>query len=223
MTTARTTPGLLVALALAGCVTRVPFAHGPLAPPPVTRSGVVMVRSFTDRRPHDHADIGTLRNLFGMPVVHVVSAAPGRLAVQLTACWRDALRNVGYHLVDPPAAGTGDASPDVPVLDGDIEEFWMDTWFALWHTVVVRVRLGGPGGGPPSWEHTFEAHDCRPLWLGAPGEYSACIGAALDAALAEAVREFAGEAFADAVRRSGRGGRGADGQPTSSGGGALPP
>lgn len=200
MTFVQRTAGWLLSLAMTGCVTRIPFEHSTLEPPVVPRAGVLLVRPFTDCRPHDHADIGTLRNLFAMPVVRVVAADPRPVALQLTEHWSDALRRVGYRVVDQADPGAAVAPPDTAVLEGRVEEFWMDTWFALWHTIVVHVRLGDPDGGPARWEHTFTAHDRRPLWLGAPGEYSACIGAALDAALAEAVREFSSSDFADLVR-----------------------
>lgn len=200
MTIVRRTAGWLLSLALTGCVTRIPFEHGPIEPPVVARDGVLVVRPFIDCRPHDHADIGTLRNLLAMPVVRVVAADPRPLAHQVTEHWSDALRRVGYRVVDQADPDSAIAAPTAAVLEGRVEEFWMDTWFALWHTIVVRVCLRDPDGGPARWEHTFTAHDRRPLWLGAPGEYSACIGAALDAALAEAVREFSSAAFADLVR-----------------------
>jgi hypothetical protein len=187
---------LLSAFLSAGCVTRIPVLHDPLEPLPMTRTGMVRLRPFTDLRPHDPADIGTLRNILAISAVHVTPADQRPVNVQLTAFWADALRHAGYQVVNAAEPIATRIPDNTPMLEGDIDEFWMDTYFALWHDIQVRVRLRSPTLDKVLWERTFRVQDLRLLWLGTPSEYADCITAALNEALNCSAREFASEDFA---------------------------
>lgn len=192
----------VVALLLSGCalgVTPVKVRHSPLQHVENKREGTILVRQFVDNRQskHDHRYIGTKRNGFGMPLGKIGIQDGAKLEVLVTDYFAEALREVGYQVVIQPPSGSGAFTAVTPdaILEGEIKEFWLDLYMAVWHNVDVLVKLRDKEGQNVLWEKAVHGDQTNMLWLGLAAEFEMVIRQALDKALNQAINDFASEEF----------------------------
>jgi hypothetical protein len=99
---------------------------------------------------------------------------------------REALEKVGYKVETSTA-------PNLPVLEGDLSEFWLtDSWTAICK-ITLKLRLNKGGSGPPVWEKELKCQDTD--WAIIPNAMTG----AMDTLLKTAMEEFSSQPFADAV------------------------
>jgi hypothetical protein len=133
--------GLLMISLLSSCAlgtSKINIKHGPLPTSSAQRGTTIYVRQFTDsRKVEDKTSVGNKRNGFGM-VLGGFSVKGGKSVAQtMTEHVADALRAAGYN-----AVVEGDGHPaGAAVLEGDVHEFWLDLFTAVWHNVGVDLRL----------------------------------------------------------------------------------
>jgi len=61
------------------------------------------------------------------------------IAATITEYFADALREAGYQVT---VYNTGVPSPSAnAILEGDIQEFWLDLYMAVWDNIAVNVKL----------------------------------------------------------------------------------
>lgn len=190
--------GLLASVSLVNCAigtSKVQVSHSPLPAAVTKHSGTIYVRQFTDsRKLEDKSQIGNKRNGFGMVLGHLAIKGGKSVAQVMTDCVADALRAAGYHVVvEGQGGGAGNA-----VLEGDVYEFWMDMYAAVWHNVGLELKL--KRSGAVAWEKRIDARETNVLWLGLPGESRAVVREAIDSALKKAGKEFSSARFAAAAR-----------------------
>ena len=187
----------LCALIFSSCAigqSRISVTHSPLAPASKQRSGTVVVRTFTDsRKDIDKTLVGNKRNGFGMVLGSFAIKGGDTVAEVLTAHFAEALTAAGYKAVVSNSA-SGSA-----VLSGDIHEFWLDLFTAVWHNVGIKLQLKD-GAGRVVWSKDVNTKETNVLWFGVNSEIEKVIRQALDKALTQTMREFASDAFASKVR-----------------------
>lgn len=187
--------GLLTASLLSSCAigtTKINVNHGPLQTASVQRGSTIYVRQFTDsRKIEDKTSIGNKRNGFGM-VLGGFSVKGGKTVAQtMTDHVADALRAAGYNAV---VEGSGHAA-GAPVLEGDVYEFWLDLFTAVWHNVGVDLKLKNQAGATV-WQKRVKGTETNVLWIGVNSEIEKVVRQAIDKMLNEAVTEFSSDAFA---------------------------
>ena len=190
--------GLLASVSLVNCAigtSKIQVAHSPLPAATTQRAGTIYVRQFTDsRKVEDKSQIGNKRNGFGMVLGYMAIKGGKSVAQVMTDCVADALRSAGYHVVvEGQGGGAGNA-----VLEGDVYEFWLDLYAAIWHNVGLDLKL--KRSGAVAWQKRIDAKETNVLWLGLPGESRTVVREAIDSALKKAVQEFNSARFAAAVR-----------------------
>jgi len=196
--------GLFALFQISGCAigtTRVIVAHEPLDRIEKKAQGTLLVRPFTDKRANKDY-IGNKRNGFGMVLGHIGLMEGTTLESLITESFAQALREAGYHVIiqnasQPPAeTETWDA-----VIDGEIREFWLDLYMAVWHYMDVDVKALDPSLQRVLWEKIFRGEKKNILWVGATAEYEKVINASLTHTLNEAAQAFASDEFANAIRK----------------------
>jgi hypothetical protein len=150
------------------------------------------VRQFTDSRTiADKTSVGNKRNGFGM-VLGGFSVKGGRsVAETMTDHAADALRAAGYKTV---VEGSG-RPIDAPVLEGNVREFWLDLYTAVWHNVGIDLKLKNSAGAIV-WQKRVDGSETNVLWIGVNAEIEKVVRQAIDEMLNEAIAEFATDAFA---------------------------
>ena len=195
---------LFVLFQISGCAvgtTRVIVAPEPLDRIEKKAQGTVLVRPFVDKRASKDY-IGNKRNGFGMVLGHIGLMEGTTLEGLLTESFAQALREAGYHVVMEDASRPVATPPTWDaVLDGEIREFWLDLYMAVWHYMDVDVKLRDPSLRQVIWEKTFHGEKKNVLWIGATAEYEKVINASLTDTLNEAAKAFAAEDFAQALRK----------------------
>ena len=194
----RLTLALLASVSLVNCAlgtSKVQVSHSPLPAAGTQRAGTIYVKQFTDsRQVADKALMGNKRNGFGMVLGHFGIKGGKSVAQVMTDSVADALRAAGYHVVvEGHGGGAGNT-----VLEGDVDEFWMDLYAAIWHNVGLDLKL--KRGGAVAWQKRIDAKETNVLWLGLPGESRVVVREAIDSALKKAVKEFNSASFAAAAR-----------------------
>lgn len=193
----RITLAALAAAVLSNCAigqSKVAVTHSPLAPAATQRSGTVIVRTFTDsRKDIDKALVGNKRNGFGMVLGSYGIKGGKSVAEVLTGHFADALTAAGYKTVVSDTAGGS------PALCGDIKEFWLDLYGAVWNNIGVSLQLKDRGGRVV-WTKQVEANKTNVLWVGVPSEIEKVIRESLDKALKQTVDDFAAADFAGNVK-----------------------
>ena len=178
--------GLLASVSLVNCAlgtSKLQVSHSPLPAATTHHAGTIHVRQFTDSRTGaDKSIIGNKRNGFGMVLGHIAIKGDKSVAQVMTDFVADALRSSGYNTV----------------LEGDVDEFWMDLYAAVWHNVGLNLKLRR--GGSTVWQKRVHGRETNVLWLGLPGEGRMVIREAIDSALKKAAQEFSSPAFSSAVR-----------------------
>ena len=192
--------GILVS----GCAigtTRVRVYHRELSSASKTRQGKILVKRLVDKRDAKQQPyIGNKRNGFGMVLGHY-AVADGQLEDVLTRHFADALSKAGYEAqVDAGGAPAGDAQCDA-ILEGDIDEFWLDMYMRVWHKVSVALRAKNPKTGDVLWTGRAEGNSNNMLWLGINAEIERAIADALTPALDSAVQSFGSEQFYGSIKK----------------------
>lgn len=195
---------LFVLFQISGCAvgtTRVIIAPDPLERIEKKAQGTLLVRSFVDQRANKDY-IGNKRNGFGMVLGHIGLMEGTSLEGLLTESFARALREVGYQVVMEDASRPVAITPTWDaVLDGEIREFWLDLYMAVWHYMDVDVKLRDPSLRQVLWEKTFHGEKKNILWIGARAEYEKVINASLTDTLNEAAKAFAAEDFTRVMRK----------------------
>ncbi|MDP2157064.1 MAG: hypothetical protein Q8K68_05085, partial [Nitrospirota bacterium] len=177
--------------------------HEPLDRIEQKRQGTILVNQFVDKR-KDTEHIGNKRNMFGAVLGHVGTEEGVRLNILLTEHFAEALREAGYNAVildAKTAAGTETIINDA-VIDGEITEFWLDLYMAVWHKVEVKLTATDPSRKDVLWTKVVRGSQTNVLWLGISSEFEAAIRQALTKALNNAANDFASEEFFSSVSRT---------------------
>ena len=191
---------------LMGCalgVTRVNVSHDPLIRIENKKEGNILVNEFKDVRPQKREYIGNKRNMYGMVLGHIGTESGVSLAEILTKYFAESLSEAGYKTVVMKEAKMPDGSEKIKfdaMLEGEIVEFWMDLYVAVWHKVGVKLTVKHPDSKEVLWEKLVQGEEKNVLWLGATGEYEKVIHQALTKALNKAISEFASNEFEKAVK-----------------------
>lgn len=189
---------LLLCLVLGGCaagVTRVRVEHDPLAKIESKRQGTILLKEFKDVRTQDRQYIGNKRNGFGMVLGQIATEENVKLTEVLTGYFADSLREAGYTVI--MVQNAKEAHPQgkpVTIVEGEIFDFWLDLYMAVWHYMGIKLTAKNPAG-KVFWEKTIKAEQKNVLWVGATSEYERVIRQCLTQALDKASLEFASEPF----------------------------
>jgi hypothetical protein len=192
---------------LMGCalgVTRVVINHDPLIQVENKSKGDILVSQFKDVRPVKEY-IGNKRNAFGMVLGHIGTQSGVSLTEVLTKYFAEALNQAGYTVVVTKETKVPEGSEKTrfdAMVNGEIREFWMDLYTAVWHYVTVRLIAERPESREVLWEKVVHGEEKRVLWVGATGEYERIIRESLTKALNQAVSEFASDQFRKAIESS---------------------
>ncbi len=87
------------------------------------------------------------------------------------------------------------------VIDGEITEFWHDTYLKTWHNVNVKITALDPTSNKQLWQKTIHGDQNNLLWVGVTSEFEKVIREALTAALNKAAQEFASDEFYTAIKK----------------------
>lgn len=197
----------LVFLAIfTGCcalgVTRVSVTHEPLDHIENKKEGNILVKQFVDKR-KDTQYIGNKRNMFGMVMGHIGTEEGVKIEVLLTKYFAEALKEAGYNAVIQEAQSAGIPSQvrfDATV-DGEIVEFWLDLYMAVWHKIGVKVKALDPVNQNVLWEKDIRGEEKNVLWIGATSEYEEVIRQALTKTLNQAAKEFTSDEFYKTIKK----------------------
>ncbi len=190
---------LLLSFVIGGCALgtkRVNITHAPLDRIENKKEGNILVKPFVDKR-KDTQHIGNIRNNFGMDVGHIETEEGVKLDVLLTTYFTEALKEAGYNAVIQEAQS---AIPQSQVkfdaiIDGEITDFWLDTYMAVWHYVGVKVKAIDSVNQSVIWTKDIKGDERNLLWYGATSEYEKVINQAVTIALNQATKEFASDEF----------------------------
>jgi hypothetical protein len=190
---------------LNGCAigtTNALVSHNPLNMASQQRQGNIFLMKFEDKR-NVTEYIGNKRNGFGMVLGHIGIENPEKIDVLLTNYFAEALQAAGYKVdVEKPEAPglPADKSYDL-VVKGEINEFWMDLYMAVWHSMTIKMMALNPKDKSVLWSKDFHGEQKNVLWIGATGEYEKVIGEAVTNTLNQAVTEFCSEEFYQTVKK----------------------
>ncbi len=191
--------GIVAATTLSHCAlgtTKIRVTHSPCAPA-ARQVGTVGIRPLEDtRKLEDKTLIGNKRNGYGMVLGAYAIKGRESVSATMTGMVADALRSAGYA---PAPAGSPKAAGR-PVLEGEVDEFWLDLFMATWHNVGLNLRLRSQSG-QVVWQRRIDAKETNVLWLGLNAEIEKVVRQAVDKAVGQAAAEFSTEAFAAAVAR----------------------
>jgi len=191
---------------LMGCalgVTRVNVSHDPLNRIENKKEGNILVNEFKDVRPQKREYIGNKRNMYGMVLGHIGTESGVSLAEILTKYFAESLSEAGYKTVVMKEAKMPDGSEKIKfdaMLEGEIVEFWMDLYMAVWHKVGVKLTAKHSDSKEVLWEKVIHGEDKNVLWIGATAEYEKVIRQALTKALNKAASEFASDEFLKTIK-----------------------
>ena len=189
-----------------GCalgVTRVKIDHDPLTRIENKKEGNILVSQFKDVRTKEKEYIGNKRNMYGIVMGHV-GAEPGvNLTEILTKYFAESLVEAGYKVEAMKEAKPVEESQKIKfdaIMDGEIIEFWMDLYMAVWHKVTVRLTAQHPDSKEVLWEKVIHGEQKNVLMWGVASEFEQVIRQALTKALNKAASEFASDEFTKAVK-----------------------
>lgn len=188
------------AVSLSQCAvgtTKINAVHTPLQASNQPR-GTIYVKQFTDSRQVDNkATIGNKRNGFGMVLGTLAIKNKEGVSGLMTEAVADALRASGYKTI---IEGQGTTPGNLPVMEGDVYEFWMDLFTTTWHNVGVELKLRNPSG-KLAWEKKINGTETNVLWLGISEEFTKVMRQSIDEAKQEAVKEFSSASFSAAAKQ----------------------
>ncbi len=191
---------IVLAFFLGGCaigVTKIDVTHDPINTISDKKEGNILVKKFVDKREgRIKGYIGNKRNVYGMVLGNIESNE--KLELLLTKYFAEALEAAGYTVVIQKK-GEDLSNFDV-VLEGEILEFWLDLYVAVWQKVDVMLKLTDKETSSVLWEKEVKGEETNALWIGASSEYEKVVREALNKALNEAAKEFASDEFYQAVK-----------------------
>ena len=183
---------ILGSVLLAGCgAIPVSVKHGRLPRSAIQRDGTLAVTPFKDTREVSKPDhLGEVRGVFGNHVADFVSRNRRPIAAIVEDCFVRSLKHVGYTITDPPNA---------PVtVEADVFEFTLESSLNNVARIGVLVRVRDTEKSTVLWEKEIHGKEDDILSL------DNAVRAALDVALANAIREFSSLDFHEAVQRKNR-------------------
>ena len=186
---------------LSGCAigtTQVKIAHNRIQSVDEKREGTFLVKPFVDVRGVGKK-IGNKRNTFGMVFGHVAPPDGVSIGNLLTEYFVEALHRVGYQADIYDKTVDYDKETYDAIIEGEIVEFWMDLYMAVWHRVGVKVKALDVLSEKVLWEKLIQGAEKRVLWIGATSEYERIIREAITKALNKAVQEFSSDEFVESV------------------------
>lgn len=196
---------IVLTILVNGCavgVTRVEITHDQLDHIENKKEGSILVKRFVDKR-EDKQHIGNKRNMFGMVLGHIGTEEGTRIEVLLTTYFVEALKEAGYNAVIQKAQSAG-ATSQVKfdaIVDGEILEFWLDLYMAVWHKIGVKVKAYDPINQNVLWEKVVRGEEKNVLWIGVTSEYEGVIRQALTKALNQATKEFTSDEFYNTIKK----------------------
>ncbi len=196
---------VLLSFFIGGCAigtTRLNVAHEPLDRIESKKEGNILIRQFVDKR-KDTQHIGNKRNGFGMVLGHIATMEGVKLEVLLTNYFAEAFKEAGYNTVILEAQSTvspGQVKFDA-IIDGEIIEFWLDLYMAVWQYNKVKVKVLNPVNQGIIWEKDIQGDQTNVLWVGLSSEYEKVISQALTKALNQAAKEFASDQFYKSLKK----------------------
>jgi hypothetical protein len=200
-------PVLLIFISLSmGCAlgtTRVKISHDPLNRVENKKEGNSLVNTFQDVRPQAKEYIGNKRNMYGIVMGHIGPEEGVSLTDVLTNYFAEVLREAGYTVVvskEPNAPKESEIMKFDAMIDGEITEFWLDLYMAVWHYTTTKLTAKHPDSKELLWEKVIHAEQKNVLWVGATSEYEKVIRESLTKALNNTASEFASEEFSNAVK-----------------------
>jgi hypothetical protein len=201
-------PILLILISLSmGCalgVTRVKISHDPLNRVENKKEGNILVNQFKDVRPQAKKEyIGNKRNMFGMVLGNIGPEEGVSLTDVLTNYFVEAMREAGYTVVVSKGTNAPQESEKMKfdaMIDGEIIEFWLDLYMAVWHYTTIKLTAKHPDSKEVLWEKVIHGEEKNTLWLGATSEYEKAIRQSLTKALNKTASELASEDFFKAVK-----------------------
>ena len=204
-------PILLIFVSLSmGCaigVTRVRISHDPLNRVENKKEGNILVNQFKDVRPQAKKEyIGNKRNMYGMVLGNIGPEEGLNLNDVLTNYFVEAMREAGYTVVVSKETKAPEELEKVKfdaMIDGEIVEFWLDLYMAVWHYTTTKLTAKHPDSKEVLWEKVIHGEEKNVLWIGATSEYEKVIRQSLTKALNKAASEFASEDFSKAVKGRG--------------------
>lgn len=186
-------------LDLGGCATRDERAAielGWLRPVGARREGRILVRTLEDRRPANHSHgIGEKRHFVGVSGGLVYHRSDASLEEVLTEHVVTTLKHVGYEVELEKAPSSVDESRFDGILEGDIEEFWMNMYIRGWVFAHFRLRLIDPKYKTVVWERRVTGRESIHVGMGSAEGFEEVISLALTEALNEAARDFSSSGF----------------------------
>jgi len=194
-----------LALFAGGCAlgtTKVNIAHDSLDRIENKKTGNILVNQFVDKR-KDTQYIGNKRNMLGVVMGHIGTKEGVKLEVLLTNYFAEALKEAGYNTViqEAQTASTPSQVKFDAIIEGEIAEFWLDLYVAVWHKVGVKVKAIAPTSQNVLWEKDISGEETNVLLIGATSEYEKVIRQALTKALNQAAKEFASDEFYKSIKK----------------------
>jgi len=194
---------LAVAFLLGGCAigtTELDIAHNEINKVQNKRTGKLLIKQFIDSR-KDTRYIGNKRNSFGMVLGHVGLHENDNLESILTSYFTEALEESGYQVTRFNELTNKKRQQENydAIIEGDIREFWMDLYMAVWHKVKVDIKAIDPQNNAVLWENQISGNEKRVLWIGATGEFERVVREAITKTLNQAIGDFTGDEFHKAV------------------------
>lgn len=196
---------IVLAILVNGCavgVTRVEITHDPLDHIENKKEGSILVKQFVDKR-EDTQHIGNKRNMFGMVLGHIGAGKGIKIEEILTMYFAEALKEAGYN-AEIQKTLSADVTNQVKfdaIIGGEIVEFWLDLYMAVWHKVGVLIKVYDPTNQNVLWEMDVRGEEKNVLWLGTSSEYERVIRQALTKALNQVTKEFASDEFYNAIKK----------------------
>ena len=191
----------LLSFFLGGCAigtTRIDVNHEPLKHIENKKEGNVLVAQFTDNREDTHKGyIGNKRNGFGMVLGHFATKEGVKLELVLTKYFAEALEEAGYKVTiqEEEASTTQDQANFDLIINGEINQFWLDLYMAVWHYLDVNIQAVDPSTQGVVWEKSIKGAEKNVLWIGLSAEFEKVISQSLTKALNRAILEFSSDNF----------------------------
>lgn len=200
-------PIFLIFISLSmGCavgVTRVKISHDPLNRVENKKEGNILVNEFQDVRRQAKEYVGNKRNMYGMVLGHIGPEQGVSLTEVLTNYFVESMQEAGYTVVVSKKTNAPEELEKMKfdaMIDGEIIEFWLDLYMAVWHYNTTKLTARHPDSKEVLWEKVIHGEEKNALWIGATSEYEKVIRQSLTKALNKAASELASEDFSKAVR-----------------------
>jgi len=194
---------LLSAFIIGGCAvgtTKLEISHNELNKVSNKKEGNLLVKPFSDSR-KDTKYIGNKRNLYGMVLGHIGSNSNENIESILTKYFAEALQESGYKVT----VLNSTSEKYIPIekydaiIEGDILEFWMDLYVAVWHKITVDIKATNPNTEKVLWQNQIAGGEKRVLWVGSTGEFERIVREAITNTLNTALEKFTSNDFYNSI------------------------